>query len=317
MSFVLKIGSRPSALALAQAELVRNRLSELVPGLRSDIVPTSTSGDRMKSASLARVGGKGLFIKELEQALSDGRADIAIHSMKDLPAMLGPAYRIAAVPAREDPRDAIITRSGVGVRELPRGSRLGTSSMRRRFMAIRLNSGLQVTALRGNVDTRLSRVETGELDAIIIAAAGLRRLGRADTVVFRPLDERDFIPAAAQGALAVEALSDRKVAGSTEIEDALRRLDDETARAETAAERAFLATIGASCVTPVGVKATLNEPRLLICATLFSLDGQRELSDETSVAHTRDAAESDAVALGAKLANQMLSRGASELLADE
>ncbi len=317
MPFVLKIGSRPSALALAQTELIRARLSELLPGLRSEIVAISTSGDRIKSASLAQVGGKGLFVKELEQALADGRADIAVHSMKDLPAALGPAYRIAAVPAREDPRDAIISRRGAGVREMPRGARLGTSSMRRRFMALRLNPGLEVIALRGNVDTRLSKVENGELDAIVVAVAGLKRLGRADRVPMRPLDERDFIPAAAQGALAIEALADRKAGGSAEIEDALCRLDDPRARAETAAERAFLATIGASCVTPVGVKATLDEHRLSIRAILFSLDGRRELSDELSVAHARGALESGASALGAKLGNQMLSRGAGELLADE
>ncbi len=317
MPFVLKIGSRPSALALAQTEMMRARLSELLPGLRSEIVPISTSGDRMKSASLARVGGKGLFIKELEQALADGRADIAVHSMKDLPAALAAAYRIAAVPAREDPRDALISRGGVGVRELPRGSRLGTSSMRRRFMALRLNPGLEVVALRGNVDTRLSKVESGELGAIVIAVAGLKRLGRAEKVLLHPLDERDFIPAAAQGALAIEALADRKPGGSAEIEDALGRLDDASARAETAAERSFLATIGASCVTPVGVKATLDGERLSMRAILFSLDGRRELSDEISVVHARGASESGASALGAKLGNQMLSRGAGELLADE
>jgi len=317
MPFVLKIGSRPSALALAQAELMCARLSELLPGLRSEIVAISTSGDRMKSASLAQVGGKGLFVKELEQALADGRADIAVHSMKDLPAALGPAYRIAAVPAREDARDAIISRRGVGVREMPRGARLGTSSMRRRFMALRLNAGLEVVALRGNVDTRLSKVESGELDAIVVAVAGLKRLGRADRVPMRLIEESDFIPAAAQGALAIEALADRKAGGSAEIEAALSRLDDPRARAETAAERAFLATIGASCVTPVGVKATLDEHLLSIRAILFSLDGRRELFDETSVTHARGASESGASALGAKLGNQMLSRGAGELLADE
>lgn len=316
MPFVLKIGSRPSALALAQSELVRLRLCELLPGLESEIVPIRTSGDRMTTASLARVGGKGLFVKELEQALLDGRADIAVHSMKDLPAVLGADFRIATVPARENPRDALVSRGGVALGELPRGARLGTSSMRRRFMALRANPGLDVSALRGNVDTRLAKVENGELDAIVIAVAGLRRLGRAAQVVFHELDEREFIPAAGQGALAIEALSARKAGGSAEIEDALARFDDAAARAETAAERAFLATIGASCVTPVGVKASAAEDRLSIRAILFSLDGARALSDEI-VASQAGVSEQAASALGGELGNRMLSRGAREFLADE
>jgi len=316
MSFVLKIGSRPSALALAQTGLMQRRIAELVPGLATEIVPVRTSGDRMATASLARVGGKGLFVKELEQALLDGRADVAVHSMKDLPAALGAAYRIAAVPARENPRDALVSRAGVGIRELGRGARLGTSSMRRRFMALRLNPGLEVSALRGNVDTRLSKVRSGELDAIVIAVAGLVRLGRASEVVFHELDEHEFIPAAAQGALAIETLSDRKVCGSAEIEQVLLSLDDRTARAETAAERAFLATIGASCVTPVGVKAVLRGDSFSMRAILFSLDGERELSDELARLHPSDAGESAASAAGLELGNRMLSRGARELLAD-
>ncbi len=316
MSSVLRIASRPSALALAQTGLVARRLAALLPGLETEIVPIKSSGDRMATASLARVGGKGLFIKELEQALRDGRADIAVHSMKDLPAALDATYRITTVPARENPHDALVSRGGVGLRELPRGARLGSSSMRRRFMALRLNSELETLPLRGNIDTRLSKVQSGELDAIIIAVAGIKRIGRADQVVFHELDEREFIPAAAQGALALEALSDRKVCGSAEIEQALAKLDDPVARAETAAERAFLATIGASCVTPVGVKATLGDAALSIRAILFSLDGARELSDELSI-DLAEPRESDAAAVGVKLGNRMLSCGARELLADE
>ena len=324
MASVLRIGSRPSRLALAQAELVRHKLAALVPSVSVEIVPISTSGDRMATAALAQVGGKGLFIKELEQALVEGRIDLAVHSMKDLPAQLASGFRIAAVPERADPRDALLARASGSLAALPRGARLGTSSMRRRFEALRLRPDLEIVALRGNVDTRLARLAAGDFDAIILAMAGLLRLERGERdaagggVALSPLDARDFVPCGGQGALCIEALASRPVAGSPELEAAVAALDDQRAHLEVAAERAFLAALGASCVSPVGVYATLNADTLAIRALVFSVDGARHLMDEISdnvVDGASAAPPQRAAALGARLAERMLAGGAGALVA--
>jgi hydroxymethylbilane synthase len=303
----LRIGSRPSPLALAQAAIVRARLAVIVPGLAAEIVPIQTSGDRMTSAALAQVGGKGLFIKELEQALAERRIDIAVHSMKDLPAILPAGFRIAAVPEREDPRDALVTRSLGGLSALVRGARVGTSSARRKFEILHLRPDLAISPLRGNVDTRLERLARGELDAIILAIAGLKRLARIDGLNLEALDPGEFIPAAGQGALAIETLAD--VPGSG-LAHALADLNDPRAAAETAAERAFVAGIGASCVSPVGVHATLEGATLNLRARLFSLDGACQLAD--SISQPFDHASP--MEVGAELARRMLDRGAAALI---
>jgi hydroxymethylbilane synthase len=308
----LRIGTRPSALARAQTALVSAQLKVLLPDLEVIVVPIKTSGDKLTTASLARVGGKGLFIRELEQALSDDRIDLAVHSMKDLPAALTPAYRIAAVPERENPRDALIGRSDGGWDALPRGARLGTSSVRRRLEALRLRPDLEVLALRGNVDTRLARLATGDFDALILAVAGLKRLGRLDGLKLTELDDRAFIPSAGQGALAIEALAGAEPGGSAELGQAIARLNDPLAEVEVTAERAFLVTIGASCVSPVGVKATCDAARLTLRALLFTPDGSRALADEIV-----QQGRADAAALGVELGRRMLAQGAREMLADE
>ena len=312
MTTTLRIGSRPSALALAQSTLIRDSLHQLAPGLTVEVVPISTTGDKLTTASLARVGGKGLFIRELEQALSDKRIDLAVHSMKDLPAILPSQYRIAAVPARENPHDALISCSDGGWAALKPGARLGTSSSRRRLQALRLRPDLEILPLRGNVDTRLKRLADGDFDAIILAMAGLRRLGRADVANLTELDEQAFIPSAAQGALALEVLTDSKLLGSSEIDDALARLNDPKTEAEVVAERSLLATIGASCVSPIGVKGTLADGRLTLRAILFSLDGARSLAESTE-----QNGDADAATLGIALGNRMLESGAAELIGHE
>src|SRR6266849_4247400 len=195
----LKIGSRPSKLAIAQASIVRARLAAQIPGVEIEIVEIRTSGDQLTTASLAQVGGKGLFVKELEQALAARHIDIAVHSMKDLPAVLPAEFRVASVIERENTADVLVTRDGAALTALPAGARLGPSSLRRRFQALRVNRGLEIVPLRGNVDTRLRRVADGSLDAIIVAMAGLKRLGRIGDVKFVELDARAFIPAGAQG----------------------------------------------------------------------------------------------------------------------
>ena len=325
MTFKLRIGSRPSALALAQANLIKHRLEQMAVGIEAEIVSISTSGDKMATASLARVGGKGLFIRELEQALSDRHIDIAVHSMKDLPAVLAPQYRIAAVPERENPHDALIMRGGGGWNELQRSARLGTSSTRRRLEALRLRPDLNVMPLRGNVDTRLRRLELGDFDAIILAIAGLRRLQRCAGINLAELDECDFVPSGGQGALAIEALRDGAIGGSCELQGAVDALNDACALAEVSAERAFLATIGASCVSPVGVKATASSETLRLHALLFSEDGAQSLTDKIAEPHhlvvgpeANLAAIGQAGAtIGAKLGQRMLNRGAGDLIGRE
>jgi hydroxymethylbilane synthase len=296
-----------------------------------EIIPISTSGDKMQTASLARVGGKGLFIRELEQALSERRIDLAVHSMKDLPAILPQQFRVAAVPRREAPYDILLSRGCDAWTSLPPRARLGTSSIRRRLEALRVRSDLEVLALRGNVDTRLQRLRAGDFDAIILAEAGLRRLGRfsdgqsvgadrpEDEISMVELDLRDFVPAGGQGSLAVEALSDSLPGGSAEIDNAVADLTDMPTLAEVSAERAFLATIGASCVSPVGVNGKADNGLLTLRALLFSGDSEHslgaELTDELAAGgQTRDRLEQAATQLGERLGRLMLEQGAGELI---
>lgn len=307
----IKIGSRPSKLALAQAAIVRERLAAQIPGVEIEVVEIRTSGDKLTIASLAQVGGKGLFVKELEQALAAGQIDLAAHSMKDLPAVLAPQFRVACVVEREDTADVLVTRDGAGLAQLAAGALVGTSSSRRRFQALRVNRAIEIVPLRGNVDTRLGRVADGSFDAIIVAMAGLKRIGRAGDVKFVELDARDFIPAGGQGALAIETLADRNI--GTEIGDALDTINDARAFHETAAERAFLARIDASCTTPVGVRATVDATTLTIRAILFSPDGARELSESIEEPLAPKPAPS-AEKIGKRLAEKMLARGAAAML---
>ena len=316
MAIALRLGTRPSALALAQAAIVRDLLLRAVPGLSVEIVPIRTTGDRLTSASLANLGGKGLFIKELEQALERREIDLAVHSMKDLPAALSPQFRIAAVPAREDPRDAVISRGAGTIDELPNGASVGTSSIRRRLLALRRNPKLNVLPLRGNIDTRLKRVEDGGIDAIIIAMAGLKRLGHTTTLRVCEIDATEFIPAGGQGALCVEALADGKAGASSEVEHALTTITDARARYEISAERAFLATIGASCVTPVGVHAVVRDAAFSLRAILFSSDGSREIADAVEDLTDADLAPSVATEVGVRLGERMLAHGAAALVGD-
>jgi len=309
----IRIGSRPSKLALAQASIVRDRIAAQISA-EIEIVEIRTSGDKMTSASLADVGGKGLFIKELEQALAAGAIDLAVHSMKDLPAVLPENFRVAAVLERESTADILVTRDGLALSALPAGARLGTSSSRRRFQALKMNRALEILPLRGNVDTRLARVADGAFDAIIIAMAGLKRLGRVKDVKFVELDDRDFIPAGGQGALAIETMADRK---ADELDRALSAISDARAFYETAAERAFLAAIEASCTTPVGVRARIAGDTLALAAMLFSPDGARELSESSLEPLAADLAPDAAENSGRLLAQKMLARGAAALLGRE
>jgi len=309
----IRIGSRPSRLALAQSEIIRRQLEQVLPGLVCEIVAIKTTGDKLTTPSLAQVGGKGLFVRELEQALEAQRIDIAVHSMKDIPAVLAPRFRLLAVPSREDCADVLLS-GGADLRDLPHGARLGTSSLRRRFEALRLRPDLDVQPLRGNIDTRVAKLKAGEFDAIILAAAGLKRLGQTDLPAMHRLDQEDFVPAGGQGALAIEALKSGTVGGSAEIEHAVCALDDLRSRLEVSAERACLAEIGASCASPIGVSARVDGQQLSIHVLLFSLNGARSMTDRVSVSLASDTGAAEQA--GVELARRMLAHGARELIGD-
>ena len=298
---MIRIGTRASALALAQANSVASALR--AHGHDTEIVPMRTEGDRLAAARLAAVGGKGLFVREIEDALLACSVDVAVHSLKDLPAELPDGLTLAAFPAREDPRDVIVTRGRGGLEGLPAGATVGTSSPRRRALLLAARPDLVVEPLRGNVDTRLRKLETGACDAVVLAAAGLRRLEitppHADALAVDV-----FVPAVGQGILGVEArASDERVRTSLAV------LDDRAARACALAERAFLARLGASCVTPVAGHASLEGAELVMRALVVSEDGRRVLRQNGT------ARPADAMGLGRRLAEALLGQGAAEMVA--
>ena len=317
----LRVGTRGSALALAQSGQMVAQLEQA--GVPAELVVIRTSGDRLASMSLAKVGGKGLFIKELEEALAAHEIDLAIHSMKDVPAELPQGFVLAAVTTRADARDVLVRRStdspagGVGAEAstatgglsrlpallaLPRGARVGTGSLRRRAQLAALRDDLDVRQMRGNVDTRLRKLEEGAYDAIVLAAAGLARLGIAPNAA--PLAAEAFLPAPGQGALAIETRED-----DVRVRELLRVLDDRSSRAACAAERAFLRELGASCQVPVAAHARETaDGRLLLDGLVASLDGSHVLRDVATGATER------AEELGRTLADLLASRGAHDLL---
>jgi hydroxymethylbilane synthase len=265
----LVMATRRSALALAQARAFVAHLRALEPAVEIEELLVTTSGDRFQDRPLQAIGGKGLFIKEIEEALVGGRADLAVHSIKDVPAELAAGLCIGAVPAREDPRDALVSRLSTGLAALPEGARLGTSSLRRRTLLLRARPDLDVQALRGNVDTRLRKVERGEVDAVVLAYAGLRRLGleaRATEV----LDPSVCLPAVGQGALGIECRD-----GDAAVRELLGRAEDALTRTCVAAERAFMAAVGGSCLLPVAAYAARAGSELWLRAMVAEPDGRR------------------------------------------
>jgi hydroxymethylbilane synthase len=288
----LRLGTRGSALALAQAELVASALSA-----RVEIVPITTSGD--EGGRGAPIGDKSRFVKEIEEALLRDEIDLAVHSAKDVPAELPDGLAIVAVPERADPRDALC--GAESLNELSEGAVVGTSSLRRRSQLLAARPDLDVRDLRGNVDTRLRKLAEGEYEAVVLAAAGLARLGRADEG--KPLSEKRLVPAAGQGCLALEARSGGEAAAEA------AGLTDRSALVELTAERALVGRLDASCHTPVGARARLRGGSLSIAAFVGLPDGSRWV---------RDAATGDPgapAALGSEVAARLLAAGAGELLA--
>jgi hydroxymethylbilane synthase len=317
MTLTLRIGTRPSRLAIAQATLVRNLLAQRLKGAEVELIPIRTAGDATSRGLPAAGGVKGLFVKELEQALHDRAIDLAVHSMKDLPAALYQEFRVVAVPAREDARDTLVLGRATSLEGLPAGARVGTASPRRRLALLRLRPDLDVSEVRGNVDTRLARLAAGEFDALALALAGLKRLGLARGLRLNPLDPQEVVPCGGQGALAIEALARQPVAGSTAVEEAVAGLADPGAVLETGAERSLLAALGAGCTTPLGVYARFDGRTLAMRAMLFSLDGRQTLADrldEPALQPSLAPAGNFAEAAGRRLAQRMLARGAAALM---
>jgi hydroxymethylbilane synthase len=301
----LRLGTRASALARTQSQTVADALTTAT-GRPVELVHISTEGDR-SAAAIAQLGGTGVFVTAIRRALLEGRIDLAVHSYKDLPTRPEPGLVLAAVPGREDPRDALVARDGLTLGELPPGSRVGTGAPRRTAQLHALGLGLEVVAIRGNVDTRMGRVASGDLDAVVLARAGLARLGLLDAVT-ESLDPLQMLPAPAQGALAVECRADD--AGTREL---LAALDDAGARACVAAERAVLAALEAGCSAPVAAYAEIAEgedgPELFLRAGVTALDG----SDAVRGSLTGPVAGAES--LGCALAADLLDRGAAELMA--
>ena len=296
----LRFGTRGSRLAVAQTGQVADALR--ARGLEVDLVTIRTSGDRLADVALADFGGKALFVKEIEEALLDGRVDAGVHSLKDMPAVLPEGLCLVAFPLREDPRDVLLTRAGGGLDDLPRGARVATSSLRRRALLLARRPDLSVEPIRGNVDTRLRKLEEGLYDAMVMARAGLDRLG------LKPehshvLSAEEFLPAVGQGILGVEAR-----AADRSLLEALRSLDDAATRAEALAERAFLRRLGAGCHTPVAGLARLSGAALDMDGLVSSLDGR------TVIRGRAGGSANHPEALGESLADDLLSRGARAIL---
>jgi hydroxymethylbilane synthase len=296
----LRLGSRGSRLALVQTSWVADALRRL--GAEVELLPIKTSGDRLAEVALADFGGKALFVKEIEEALLEGRVDLGVHSLKDMPAVLPPGLALAAYPAREDPRDALLSPSGGAIGELPQGARVGTSSLRRRVLLLNQRPDLTIEPIRGNVETRLAKLESGRYDALVMAQAGLNRLGVAPPHA-RPLSVEEFVPAVGQGILAVEVRQ-----ADREMLELLLRLDDTRTRMEAQAERSFLAALGAGCHTPVAGHCRHERGELRMSGLVASLDGATILRAEAS------GPPESAEMLGRGLAERLLARGAGALL---
>jgi hydroxymethylbilane synthase len=298
----LRIATRQSALALWQAEHVAARLRALHAGLVVELVPMTTRGDQIIDRPLAAIGGKGLFLKELEVAMLEGRADIAVHSFKDVPMQLEPGFAIGAVLERADAADAFISNDHARLADLPRGARVGTSSLRRQAQLRALRPDLELADLRGNVNTRLARLDAGDYAAIILACAGIERLGLGERIAAR-LTAPDWLPAVAQGAIAVECRS-----GDSAVQDSLRGLDDADTHRCVAAERAMNLELHGSCNVPIAGYCVETEAGLMLWGLVGDAATGRVVRAEAS--GPRDAPE----VLGREVATLLRERGADEIL---
>ncbi len=301
----LTIATRGSKLALWQSNHIKAVLEEQNPGLVVELNVIVTTGDRIQDKALSKIGGKGLFLKELEEAMLRGEAQIAVHSLKDVPTVMPDGLLLAAITEREDCRDALLSEKYASIESLPQGATVGTSSLRRRMQIEKIRPDLIIKDLRGNVDTRIRKLKDGEFDAIILAAAGINRLGLLDSVEhIYPISLSEMIPSMGQGALGIESIDDK------EVLEIVARLENEDSRVETTLERSFVDTLEGGCQVPIGVNAkVLEDDRVSVKAALGLPDGSEILSDERII--TRK----DYETFGKTFADEFISKGAKELLA--
>ncbi len=300
----LRIGTRGSALALWQARSIAQALRETT-GVEPEIVIIKTSGDKFQQTSFSQIGTKGVFIKELEDALLDGRIDLAVHSMKDVPTEMPGGLTIAAIGKREDVRDALLSSSGAKLASLPQGARVGTSSLRRQSQLLYVRRDLRVLELRGNVDTRIEKLKRGDYDAIVLAKAGLDRLGLSGNIS-EVMPQDVSLPAAGQGAIGIEAR-----AGDAATMQALAPLEDAETRSAVTAERAALAGLGGGCQVPIGAWGRIENGKLLLDVAVLSPDGTQRMNDKDL------GSPEEAEAIGMRVAQKLRKGGAAALLERE
>lgn len=308
----INIATRQSPLALWQAEHIKTRLEQLYPNMSVNLVPMVTKGDKILDTPLAKIGGKGLFVKELEQALLEKRADIAVHSLKDVPMALPDGLTLGAYCERERPTDAFVSNQFTSLDDLPYGAKLGTSSLRRQCQIQQQRPDLQIISLRGNLGTRLAKLDAGEYDAIILATSGLMRLG-LDERIRHELDPDICLPAVGQGALAIECRADDMA-----TLDLLKPLNHDISKICVIAERAMNRQLQGGCQVPIAGFATLENGQLLLKGRVGSLDGKILLKSQLSESLTENLSNNIAIAekLGIRIANDLLSQGADKILAE-
>jgi len=300
---VLRLGTRGSKLALTQSGWVKARIESAHPEVRVELVHIRTTGDKMVDSPLSKIGGKGLFVKEIESALLAGEVDLAVHSMKDVPAELPPGLEAVIYPEREDARDALVSREFPSLRELPKGAAIGTGSLRRSTQLLFMRPDLKIVPIRGNVDTRIQKMESGQLQAVILAAAGLNRL-RLSEKIGSILATEELLPAIGQGALCLET---RK--GDQRVSDLLRFIHHEETELTVRAERAFLKRLGGGCQVPIAGHARLEGDRITLEGMVAELDGSRLLRDRAEGSRGNPEGTGDALAM------KLLSAGADKILA--
>ncbi|MFD2369905.1 hydroxymethylbilane synthase [Brevibacillus sp. GCM10020057] len=296
------VGTRRSRLALIQTNWVVDQLKKLNPEAQFELHEIVTKGDRILDVTLSKVGGKGLFVKEIEQSLYDKETDFAVHSLKDMPAELPEGLVIGAIPKRVDPRDVLLSKDGKTLDELPKGAIVGTSSLRRSAQLLAYRPDIQIESLRGNIDTRMRKLEEGNFDGIILAAAGLERADFQGTIS-QYLPVEISLPAVGQGALAIECRAE-----DTETLELLRQLDDQPTRLAVTAERSFLHKLQGGCQVPIGAYATIGEGNLITMTGMVGSPDGQQMFKNTASGH-------DPVALGIQVAEALLAQGAGDVLA--
>ena len=302
MEKIIKIGTRGSKLALWQANWVKSALTAGHPSLSVELVAIKTKGDKILDVPLAKVGGKGLFVKEIEDALLNGRIDLAVHSMKDMPAEIPDGLCIGAIPKRETPQDVLISREGLLLSQLKQNARIGTSSLRRTAQLLHARPDLVVLPLRGNLDTRLKKLETENLDAIILAAAGVKRLGLEHRIT-EYLDEKVMLPAVGQGALCIEIREN-----DPEVKSIIALLEHHQTRTVVLGERAFLNRLEGGCQVPIAAHGKIEKSAFTLCGLVASVDGTTVIR-ETLSGH-KDSSE----VIGVKLADRLAEMGAKTIM---